>query len=101
MKYIVYELNMAAAGFPWAVCIFTQHKEKSMFGFSGGETLETAERKTGYRTDAMKKWPFLTMIDLGSIKTEGQLRNLVKILSSIPDAQAEEDVKKWMRGKIF
>lgn len=72
-----------------------------MFGFSGGETLETVERKTGYRADAMKKWPFLTMIDLGSIKTEGQLRNLVKIRSSITDAQAEEDVKKWMRGKIF
>lgn len=72
-----------------------------MFGFSGGEPQETVERKRGYRIDAKSRWPFLTTIDLGSIKTPGQLQNMVKIRSGISEKQAETDTANWMRGKDF
>ncbi|WOI52195.1 hypothetical protein [Parvularcula sp. LCG005] len=72
-----------------------------MFGFSGGEPQVVVERKTGYRAGAKARWPFLTMIDLGSIKTAGQLQNMIKIRSGISDEQAKTDTAFWMRGKDF
>ena len=45
--------------------------------------------------------PLLTNYDLSSIKTEGQLRSMVKTRSSISEAQAKSDVEAWMRGKQF
>jgi hypothetical protein len=72
-----------------------------MFGFQGGESAATVARKKGYMKDAQEKWCFLTNYDLSSIKTEGQLRSMVKTRSSISEAQAKSDVEAWMRGKQF
>ena len=72
-----------------------------MFGFQGGESAATVARKKGYMKDAQEKWRFLTNYDLSSIKTEGQLRLMVKTRSSISEAQAKSDVEAWMRGKQF
>ena len=72
-----------------------------MFGFQGGESADTVARKKGYMKDAQEKWRFLTNYDLSSIKTEGQLRSMVKTRSSISEAQAKSDVEAWMRGKQF
>jgi hypothetical protein len=63
-----------------------------MFGFA---------RKKGYMKDAQEKWRFLTNYDLSSIKTEGQLRSMVKTRASISEVQAKRDVEAWMQGKQF
>jgi hypothetical protein len=72
-----------------------------MFGFKGGETPETVTRKKGYLADAQKKWRFLTHYDLSTIKTKGQLCNMIKIRSAISEEKAVADVEKWMAGKDF
>jgi len=54
-----------------------------MFGFQGGESVETVSRKKGYMRSAQQRWPFLTHFDLSTIKNEIQLRSIVKDLSSI------------------
>jgi len=72
-----------------------------MFGFQGGESADTVARKKGYMKDAQEKWRFLTNYDLSSIKTEGQLRSMVKTRASISEVQAKRDVEAWMQGKQF
>lgn len=72
-----------------------------MFGFRGGESAETVARKRGYMKDAQSRWSFLTNFDLSTIKTEGQLRSMVKIRLSLPEETAARDVKAWMQGKEF
>ncbi len=72
-----------------------------MFGFQGGESADTVARKKGYMKDAQEKWRFLTNYDLSSIKTEGQLRSMVKTRSSISEVEAKRDVEAWMQGKQF
>jgi len=72
-----------------------------MFGFQGGESVETVSRKKGYMRSAQQRWPFLTHFDLSTIKNEVQLRSIVKDRSSIPEAQAKRDVQAWTEGKQF
>jgi hypothetical protein len=72
-----------------------------MFGYQGGEAMETVQRKRGYGMDAKARWTFLTQYDLSSIKNEEQLRSMIKIRSGISDAQAKSDVAGWMAGKQF
>ena len=72
-----------------------------MFGFQGGESADTVARKKGYMKDDQEKWRFLTNYDLSSIKTEGQLRSMVKTRASISEVQAKRDVEAWMQGKQF
>ena len=72
-----------------------------MFGYQGGETVETVQRKRGYGADARARWVFLTQYDLSSIKNEEQLRSMVKIRSGVSDAEAKSDVAAWMTGKQF
>ena len=72
-----------------------------MFGFRGGERPDTVARKTGYRQDAKDRWGFLTHFDLSTIKNEAQLRAMVQGRSSIPEAQAKDEVHAWMQGKQF
>ena len=72
-----------------------------MFGFQGGERPDTVARKTGYRQDAKDRWSFLTHFDLSTIKNEAQLTAMVQGRSSIPQAQAENEVHAWMQGKQF
>jgi hypothetical protein len=72
-----------------------------MFGFQGGESADTVARKKSYMQDAQKRWSFLTHFDLSTIKNEVQLSTMVKDRSGISQAQAEEDVQVWMRGKQF
>lgn len=72
-----------------------------MFGYSGGESPSTVSRKKEYRTDARRKWPFLTTFDFSTISNEAQLSTIVRARSSITPAQAARDVKAWMEGKQF
>ena len=72
-----------------------------MFGFEGGESAEVLARKTDYMNDARQKWPFLTVFDCSTIKTEGQLCSMVQTRSSISEEQAKRDVGAWMQGKSF
>ena len=43
-----------------------------MFGFRGGESAATVERKRGSMLEAQKRWPFLTNFDASTIKTSGR-----------------------------
>ena len=72
-----------------------------MFGFTGGEAPETLKRKKGYLADAKNNWNFLTHYDLSTIKTKGQLCNMIKVRRAISDEEAVADVEKWMIGKDF
>ena len=72
-----------------------------MFGFRGGETVETVARKKGYMRDAQQKWSCLTNFDLSTIKNEVQLRSIVRDRYSLSEAQAKSDVEEWMRGRSF
>jgi hypothetical protein len=75
--------------------------DQPVFGFQGDESAEVVARKTGYMNDARQKWPFLTIFDCSTIKTEGQLYSMVKTRSSISEEQAKRDVGAWMQGKTF
>ena len=44
-----------------------------MFGTQGGECAGVVSRKTNHMNDARQEWPFLTVFDCSTIKTEGQL----------------------------
>lgn len=72
-----------------------------MFGFRGGESTDTVNRKKGYMKDAQNLWPFLTNFDLSTIKTEGQLSAMVSTRSSVPAEEASRQVQAWMQGKQF
>ena len=72
-----------------------------MFGFQGGESADIVARKKGYMKDAQQKWRFLTNLDCSSIKTKGQLCDMVKTRSVISEDQAKRDVEAWILGKQF
>jgi hypothetical protein len=72
-----------------------------MFGFQGGESVDTVARKKGYMQDAQQQWDFMTNFDLSTIKNEVQLSSIVSERSGISEAQAKIDVQAWMRGKQF
>jgi hypothetical protein len=72
-----------------------------MFGFQGGESVETVARKKDYLQDAQQRWGFMTHFDLSTIKNEVQLTSMVKDRTGIPEAQAKSDVQAWMQGKQF
>ena len=72
-----------------------------MFGFRGGESVDTVARKKGYMQAAQQRWGFLTHFDVSTIKNELQLTAMVKERSGIREAQARGDVRAWMQGKRF
>ena len=72
-----------------------------MFGFRGGESVETVARKKGYMQEAQKQWSGLTGVDLSTIKNEVQFASMVKDRTGITEAQATRDVQAWMQGKQF
>lgn len=72
-----------------------------MFGFQGGETVETVARKRGHMQSAQQKWPFLTIFDCSTIKCEEQLWLMVKERSGISEDQAKRDVTAWRQDKQF
>jgi len=72
-----------------------------MFGFRGGESIETVARKRGYMQDAQKQWTFMTYYDLSTIKNEVQFAAMIKDRTGIPLTQATSDVQAWMQGKQF
>jgi hypothetical protein len=72
-----------------------------MFGFQGGESVETVTRKKGYLESAQQRWSCLTNFDLSTIKNEVQLRSIVRDRYSLSEAQAQSDVHEWMSGKRF
>ena len=72
-----------------------------MFGFRGGEDADVVRRKRGYMLDAQKRWPFLTHFDASTIKNDRQLVTMVKERCSLSQADAENDVRQWMEGKVL
>jgi hypothetical protein len=72
-----------------------------MFGYRGGETVETVQRKRGYGAEARAHWIFLTQYDISTIKNEEQLSAMIKIRSGISETAARDDVAAWMAGKQF
>jgi hypothetical protein len=72
-----------------------------MFGFQGGETVDTVARKRGHMYSAQQKWPFLTIFDCSTIRCEEQLWLMVKDRSGISEGQAKRDVVAWLEGKVF
>ena len=72
-----------------------------MFGFRGGESAATVERKRRYMLEAQKRWPFLTNFDASTIKNERQLVTMVKERRSLSESEAEEQVHRWMENKVF
>lgn len=72
-----------------------------MFGFRGGESSETVNRKTGHRDDAKRQWSCLTTLDLSQIKNEEQLIAMVKVRYGLPYETAKADVEGWTAGKKF
>ena len=72
-----------------------------MFGFQGGENVDTVSRKKGYMRDAQQRWSCLTNFDLSTIKNPQQLRSIVRDRYSLSEVQAKSDVDEWMRGKRF
>ena len=72
-----------------------------MFGYQGGESLETVTRKKAHMIAARERWYFLTNYDLTTVKNAAQLSALIGGRSSITDAQAEGEVAAWMVGKQF
>lgn len=72
-----------------------------MFGFTGADSSHTVVRKRGYMADAQARWPFLTHFDATTIKNERQLVSMVKERCSLPQADAEDQVRAWVAGKVF
>ena len=72
-----------------------------MFGFQGGQSIDTVARKRAYMAEAQGKWPFLTTIDCRSLKSTDQLRALIKVRAGLSDQQAKLDVEAWAKGKDF
>ena len=72
-----------------------------MFGFSGGESAEAVSRRRADLADARERWPFLTLFDASTIKSEAQLISLVKERSGVARADAERDVQSWTRDRQF
>ena len=72
-----------------------------MFGFTGADSAKTVARKRGYMADAQARWPFLTHFDASTIKNERQLAKMVKERGSLPQADAEKEVREWLAGKVF
>jgi hypothetical protein len=72
-----------------------------MFGCSGGESAETVARKRRYMVEARERWPFITLFDASTIKSEAQLVSLVKDRTSVSRPDAERDVQSWTRNRQF
>lgn len=60
-----------------------------------------SDKKNGYMKDAQNTWTFLTLFDLSTIKTEGQLTEMVKTRSSVSAEEAKRQVQAWTQGKLF
>ena len=72
-----------------------------MFGFQGGESPETVERKRAYMREAQGRWPFITNFDASTIRNELQLVTLVGDRSGRQRADVRAEVHAWMAGKQF
>ena len=72
-----------------------------MFGFRGGESAGIVRRKRGHMADAQARWPFLTYFDASTIKNDRQLITMVKERCSMSQGDAENDVRRWMEGRVF
>ncbi|MBM6595057.1 hypothetical protein [Microvirga pudoricolor] len=72
-----------------------------MFGFKGGESIETVDRKTGYRASAKRHWSYLTTLDLSQVENAEQLIALVEVRYNLPYETAKADVEEWMINKQF
>ncbi len=51
--------------------------------------------------EARERWPFITLFDASTIKTEAQLVSLVKDRTGKPRPDAERDVQSWTCDRQF
>lgn len=70
-----------------------------MFGFNRGEKEETILRGKNYRSEAQKRWPFLTTYDLSTINTVEQLKVMVQTRMHVAKKIASDDVDEWTKNK--
>jgi len=70
-----------------------------MFGFTGGDSVETVASKRVYMAEAQERWPFLAHFDASTIRNERQLVTMIKERCSRSQADAEADVREWMQNK--
>jgi len=70
-----------------------------MFGFKGGESVETVARKKTYMRDAQERWHFLTDYDPSTIKKEIVLGSIFRDRSGISQVQVSDDVRAWMQAE--
>jgi len=51
--------------------------------------------------EAKARWPFLTHFDASTIKNDRQLVTMVKERCSLSQADADSDMRQWMKGKVL
>jgi hypothetical protein len=66
-----------------------------MFGYDG-EPREQLPQILQKRAAALRKWPFLTTVDLSIIHNEVQLASTVKDRMGTSRAEADADVQAWL-----
>lgn len=72
-----------------------------MFAYQAGEPLDASKRKTLLRSNARKRWSFLTPLDLTMIHSELQLAETVRVRTGISKAQSETDVHEWLQHEYL
>lgn len=67
-----------------------------MFSYKKGEAAGASQHKTHLRTEAKREWPSLLPTDLASVKTEGQLTELIARKTGHTLKDAAVLVRRWM-----
>jgi hypothetical protein len=69
-----------------------------MFGYAAGATPQVRAKMIAERAPAQREWPFLTSLDLSAVHNELQLVSMVKDRTGSTLAEAQDDVRRWMKG---
>lgn len=69
-----------------------------MFGYCANAPAQILAARRAERASAHARWPFLTSLDLSSIRNAEQLTGLVKDRMGVPALQAQADVGEWLAG---
>lgn len=67
-----------------------------MFSYKKGEAIGASQHKTHLRSEARREWPVLSPADLATVRTEGQLAELVAEKTGRTLDEAKAVVRRWM-----
>ena len=67
-----------------------------MFAHEAGESLAVSQRKTALRAQALREWPFLTLVDVAKVASPEQLVELVGQASGRTECEATPLVSNWL-----